>query len=112
MRWQKGWEGVPEIAGNPLYFGGVLAAATIALSRPRGARGWALACLAGAMAGALLLGGASAAGSVMGLIGAENPASRLACHLLLALPGIAAATLSVLLLSPPANGTDKEAKAG
>ena len=104
VRWQKGWDGVLELAGNPLYFGGVLAAATIALSRPRGARSWAMACLAGVIAGALLLGGASAAGSVMELVGAENPASRLAVHLLLALPAIAAATLSVLLLSPPPNG--------
>lgn len=108
MRWQNGWNGIPEIAGNPLFFAGVLAAATIALSRPRNGRGWAAACLAGAVAATLLLGGAAIAGRSIGLAGFEGPGAQLAAYLVLALPAIAIAVISIMKLSPPAGGSGEE----
>lgn len=109
MRWQNGWDGIPEIAGNPLYFAGLLAAATIALSRPRGAYGWSAACLAGAAVATLLLGGAVAAGRAVVLGGTEGDAVKITVHLLLALPAIAVAVVSVIKLSPPASESGGEA---
>lgn len=101
LRWLDRVTAISAFEGNVAFIAALLAAGTIALSRPREARGWVAACLAGAAAAALLLGGAVIAGRVIELAGAGRPEAHLAAYLFLALPAIAVAVVAVIRLSPP-----------
>ncbi len=96
LRWLDRQTGIPAFTGNPAYFAAVFAAATVALSRPRGARGWALAAFAGTVVATLMLLGAAAAS----MISAGGPATRMFLHMLMALPAIILALLAVRHLGP------------
>jgi len=97
MRWQHGWNGIPEIAGNPLYFAGVMAAATIALSRPRSRSDWGLASIAGLATAALTLGGTVLAGHAIEASNQAVPVFRLAVYIAASLPALAAAATTIRL---------------
>lgn len=99
MRWQDSWNSMPEIAGNPLYFAGVLAATTVALSRPHSTSGWVLAVVAGAAVAALTLGGAVIAGNAIEASATAAPLFRFLIYMSLALPGLATAFAAIWLLT-------------